>query len=213
MNAMIHIPEKKNDNEQMLDQMISLMGQLGGLSEEELAKERKAMQDSGISPTDLMEILGENLIDQFGPRQIMNVPIQTLTRTAKIPTYAHEMDACADIYAVEDITILPGETKLISTGIAMAIPEGWVVHIYPRSSIGAKTPLRLANSVGVIDAQYRDEVKIIYTNTSDLPFQVHQGDRIAQMSLDPSPMARFVEVEDVKAFGTDRQGGIGSTGE
>lgn len=213
MNAMIHMPEKKSDNEQMLDQMISLMGQLGGLSEEELEKERKAMQDSGIKATDLMEILGENLIDQLGPRQIMNVPIQTLTRTAKIPTYAHEMDACADIYTDEDTTILPGETKLISTGIAMAIPEGWVVHIYPRSSIGAKTPLRLANSVGVIDAQYRDEIKIIYTNTSDLPYQVHQGDRIAQMSIDPSPMARFVEVEDVKAFGTDRQGGIGSTGE
>ena len=211
MNAMIHMPEK-NDNEQMLDQMISLMGQLGGLSEEELAKERKAMQDSGIKATDLMEILGENLIDQLGPRQIMNVPIQTLTRTAKIPTYAHEMDACADIYADKDTTILPGETVLISTGIAMAIPEGWVVHIYPRSSIGAKTPLRLANSVGVIDAQYRDEIKIIYTNTSDLPYQIHQGDRIAQMALDPSPMARFVEVEDVRAFGTDREGGIGSTG-
>lgn len=212
MNAMIHMPEKKDDNEQMLNQLISLMGKLGGISEDELEKERKAMQDSGIKASDLMELFGENLIDQFGPRQIMNVPIQTLTRTAKIPTYAHEMDACADIYADEDITILPGETKLIKTGIAMAIPEGWVVHIYPRSSIGAKTPLRLSNSVGVIDAQYRDEIKLIYTNTGDIPFQVHIGDRLAQMSLDPSPMAKFFEVDDVKAFGTDREGGIGSTG-
>lgn len=222
MNAMLHFPEqlagevKENKNpafdEQTLDQLVGLLGKLGGLSEEELALEKKALMESGIGTQDLMSILGDNLIDQFGPRQIMNVPIQLLTDTAKIPTYAHSMDACADIYADEECAILPGETKLISTGLAFAIPEGWVVHIYPRSSIGVKTPLRLPNSVGVIDSQYRDEVKLIYTNTGSTPFYVHKGDRMAQMSLDQSPMARFFEVDDVKAFGDDRKGGFGSTG-
>lgn len=219
MNAMIHFPEQSAGetttpafDEQTLDQLVGLLGKLGGLSEDELALEKKALMESGIGAQDLMSIFGDNLIDQFGPRQIMNVPIQLLTDTAKVPTYAHSMDACADIYADEDCVVLPGETKLISTGLAFAIPEGWVVHIYPRSSIGVKTSLRLSNSVGVIDSQYRDEVKLIYTNTGSAPFYVHKGDRMAQMALDQSPMARFVEVDDVKAFGDDRKGGFGSTG-
>ena len=157
--------------------------------------------------------MGENLAEKFGPREMVDVQIQKLTDGARIPTYAHTTDACADLYADEAVIIEPNETKLISTGIALAIPMGYVVHIYPRSSIGAKTPLRLSNSVGVIDSGYRDEIKIIYTNTGSEPFGIEKGDRIAQMSIDVAPMARFEVVEDVKEIGEDRGGGIGSTGE
>ena len=72
--------------------------------------------------------------------------------------------------------------------------------------------LRLSNSVGVIDAGYRDEVKVIYTNTGDTPYTINKGNRIAQMCIDASPIARFHRVSDVKAIGEDREGGIGSTG-
>lgn len=203
--------EEISEREQF-SQLLDLMGKFGGFDPDTFEAEKEEILNSGISLDDFTQILGENMADQFGPRQIVDVDIQKLTDTAVIPTYSHESDACADIYADETTTIKPGETKLISTGIAFAIPMGYVVHIYPRSSIGVKTPLRLANSVGVIDAEYRDEVKIIYTNIGTEDYIVHQGDRIAQMSIDAAPFARFNLVADVKVIGEDRGGGFGSTG-
>jgi dUTP pyrophosphatase len=203
--------DESNEREQF-SQVLDLMGKFGGFDPSTFEAEKEEILNSGISLDDFTQILGENMADQFGPRQIVDVDIQKLTDTAIIPSYSHESDACADIYADETITILPGETKLVSTGIAFAIPMGYVVHIYPRSSIGVKTPLRLANSVGVIDAEYRDEIKIIYTNIGTEAYTIHQGDRIAQMSIDAAPFARFNLVTDVKTIGEDRGGGFGSTG-
>lgn len=193
-------------------QLLDLLGKMGGFDPKTFDDEKNAILDSGVSLEDFQTILGENFAEKFGPREIVDVSIQLLTDTAKVPTYAHDTDACADIYADETITIKPGETVLVSTGIAFAIEYGYVVHIYPRSSVGAKTPLRLANSVGVIDAGYRDEIKVIYTNIGTEDYTINQGDRIAQMSIDAAPMARFGIVDDVKAIGEDREGGIGSTG-
>lgn len=195
------------------ESLLNLMGMLGGYNPETFEQEKQAILNSGIQYEDFLSILSENMADKLGPREIVDLPIQKLTESATVPTYAHITDACADLYADETIIIEPNETKLISTGIALAVPMGYVVHIYPRSSIGAKTPLRLSNSVGVIDAGYRDEIKIIYTNTGTEPFSIEKGDRIAQMSIDLAPMARFEVVEDVKEIGEDRGGGIGSTGE
>ena len=200
------------EEKQAFSQMLDLLGNLGGYDPETFEQEKQAILNSGISFEDFSAILGENFADKFGPREIVNVSIEKLTDTAKIPKYAHDTDACADIFSDETITINPGETKCISTGLAFAIPEGYVIHVYPRSSIGAKTPLRLANSVGVIDTGYRGELKVIYTNTGIEPFNILQGDRIAQMSIDHSPMARFNLVNDVASIGEDRGGGIGSTG-
>lgn len=194
------------------ENLLNLMGMFGGYDPETFEQEKQTILNSGISMEDFMSILGENFTDKLGPREMVNVQIQKLTDTAQVPTYAHETDACADLYADEDITIEPGETKMISTGIAIAIPMAYVVHIYPRSSIGAKTPLRLSNSVGVIDSGYRDEIKVIYTNMGAESYTVNKGDRIAQMSIDIAPMARFEVVENVKEIGEDRGGGIGSTG-
>ena len=204
--------QKSNNEREQFSQLLDLVGTIGGFDPETFAEEKEAILNSGISLEDFESVLSENLAEKMGPREIVDIQIQTLTDTAKVPAYAHETDACADIYADETITIEPGKTALISTGLAMAMPIGYVVHIYPRSSVGAKTPLRLSNSVGVIDSGYRDEVKVIYTNIGNEPYTINKGDRIAQMSIDVSPIARFNIVSDVKAIGEDREGGIGSTG-
>lgn len=207
------LPEMPTGEREQFSQLLDLLGQMGGFNPEEFATDKEAILNSGISLEDFSSILGENFAEKFGQREIVRVPIQLLTSTAKIPEYAHDTDGCADIYADETVTIEPQETKLISTGIALAAPAGYVVHIYPRSSIGVKTPLRLANSVGVIDCEYRDEIKIIYTNIGNEPYTVKAGDRIAQMSIDLSPIAHFRKVDDIKQIEGDRNGGFGSTGE
>lgn len=205
-------PSENLTEKEQFSQLLDLMGTLGGYDKNTFAEEKEAILNSGISLQDFSTILEESMVDKLGPREVVNVDIQILTPTAKTPEYAHMSDACADIYADETVTIKPNETALVSTGIALAVPMGYVAHIYPRSSIGAKTPLRLANSVGVIDSEYRDEIKVIYTNAGTEDYTIQKGDRIAQMSIDTSPMARFHRVPNIKEIGEDRGGGIGSTG-
>ena len=131
---------------------------------------------------------------------------------AKVPTYAHETDAAADLYAMEDTTLV-GNSKgnKLRTGVKIQLPEGWLALIIPRSSIGAKTPLRLSNSVGLIDSGYRGELGVLYDNTSDESYEIHAGDRIAQLLVMPS--YRFKpEVVEVLADSDRGEGGFGSSG-
>lgn len=131
---------------------------------------------------------------------------------AKVPTYAHGTDAAADIYAMEDIT-LQGNTKgnMIRTGIRIQLPESWLAMILPRSSMGAKTPLRLSNSVGLIDSGYRGELGVLYDNTSDEPYEIKAGDRIAQLLVMPS--YRFqAKVVDILADSDRGETGFGDSG-
>ena len=111
----------------------------------------------------------------------------TIESGAKVPTYAHETDAAADLYALETV-IVEGNTlgNKIRTGVKIQLPEGWLAMILPRSSIGAKTPLRLSNSVGLIDSGYRGELGVLYDNISDSPYAINAGDRIAQLLVMPS---------------------------
>lgn len=137
----------------------------------------------------------------------------TVEDGAKVPTYAHETDAAADLYAMEDIT-LQGNTKSnkLRTGIKIQLPEGWLALIIPRSSIGAKTPLRLSNSVGLIDSGYRGELGVLYDNTSDAPYEIHAGDRIAQLLVMPSYRFKAKVVDTLED--SDRgEGGFGSSGQ
>lgn len=153
----------------------------------------------------------------------------------KIPTYAHKTDAGLDIYAKEEITINPGETKIIGTGIKVAIPDGYAILIQPRSGQSVKTKLRIANTPGLIDSGYRDEIGVIIENIEP-PFknieyefddngEIHiksiehgqsytivEGQRFAQMRLVQVPKAEFMQVEFVGEIGEDRGGGFGSTG-
>lgn len=136
----------------------------------------------------------------------------TIEEGAKVPTYAHETDAASDLYAMED-TILPGNSKgnKLRTGVNIQLPEGWLALIIPRSSIGAKTPLRLSNSVGLIDSGYRGELGVLYDNTSDKPYDIHAGDRIAQLLVMPSYRFKAKVVDSLED--SDRgTGGFGSSG-
>ena len=136
----------------------------------------------------------------------------TIDNGAKVPTYAHDTDAAADIYALEDTTLdARSFGNKIRTGVKIQLPEGWLALIIPRSSIGAKTPLRLSNSVGLIDSGYRGELGVLYDNVSDEPWEIHAGDRIAQLLVMPS--YRFLaDVVDVLTDSDRGEEGFGSSG-
>ena len=146
-----------------------------------------------------------------------------------LPIYATPTDAGMDIHAYESIYIKPQETKIIPTGIRVAIPEGYEIQVRPRSGLSYNTPLRIANSVGTIDAGFRGEIGIIMTNTSEFKenndlyilkekgnkkgtYLIRKGDRIAQLVLQKVPRIEWEVVKDVSKIGTNRDGGFGSTG-
>lgn len=131
---------------------------------------------------------------------------------AKEPTYAHDSDAAADLYAPAD-QIIPARSysNMIKTGVKIQLPEGWLAMILPRSSMGVKTPLRLSNSIGLIDSGYRGELGVIYDNTSDEDYHIAAGDRIAQLLVMPS--YRFqAKVVDILADSDRGEGGFGASG-
>tara|TARA_R110000824_G_scaffold14985_6_gene63393 strand:- start:1577 stop:2056 length:480 start_codon:yes stop_codon:yes gene_type:complete len=131
-----------------------------------------------------------------------------LSETAQVPTKGHVNDAGWDLHSDEDITLWPGETKLISTGIAMALPKNHVGLIWDRSSMGVKGIHRHA---GVIDSGYRGEVKVCLHNTTSELYKIKSGDRIAQLLIQETPIFRLHEVEDLDS--TERgSDGFGSTG-
>lgn len=141
----------------------------------------------------------------------IELPIK-LEEGAQVPTYAHDTDACADLYALEDVHITP-ETygNKIRTGVSIQLPEGWMAMIFPRSSTGAKTTLRLSNSVGIIDSGYRGELGVLFDNTSVSTIDIKKGDRIAQLLVMPSYRFQAKVVDSLED--SDRgEGGFGSTG-
>ncbi len=160
------------------------------------------------------------------------VPMVRLNQNAILPSYAHDHDAGMDICASRDVLIMPGETLLVPTGLAAAIPEGFEAQIRPRSGLSLKTMLRIPNSPGTIDAGYRDEICIIMHNASYLlskqdemtpitlddknnrhgAYLIRKGDKIAQMVFARIAHARLGEVSSLEGIGVDRQGGFGSTG-
>lgn len=146
------------------------------------------------------------------PRERISVEIQKLSDTAKIPEYAHPTDAGADVFSSEDVTIVAGETKIIKTGLKVAIPIGYEIQVRPRSGLSAKTGIRVANAPGTIDSAYRGEIGIILHNTSTTPYEIKTGDKIAQLVISPVPMIKWKEVATI-SDDTDRStGGFGSSG-
>ena len=146
------------------------------------------------------------------PRERISVEIQKLSDTAKIPEYAHPTDAGADVFSSEDVTIVAGETKIIKTGLKVAIPIGYEIQVRPRSGLSAKTGIRVANAPGTIDSAYRGEIGIILHNTSTTPYEIKTGDKIAQLIISPVPMIKWKEVATI-SDDTDRStGGFGSSG-
>lgn len=141
------------------------------------------------------------------------VEIKKLDERATIPTYGTEFSAGADIYALldEPVTIDPGETKMIHTGLAFAIPEGIVGLNFARSGMATKRGLAPANKVGVIDSDYRGEVMVALYNQGNMPQTVEHGDRIAQILFVPYYTAIF-ELKDELSETLRGEGGFGSTG-
>ena len=142
-----------------------------------------------------------------------HVCVKKLRETAKLPTYGSAEAAGADLYAclTEPMTIQPGETGWIPTGLSLEVPKGCAGLIYARSSLGVKRGLAPANKVGVIDSDYRGEVNVVLFNQSKQPQTVEPGERIAQFIITPVLTPEYVEVDELSD--TDRgAGGFGSTG-
>lgn len=127
----------------------------------------------------------------------IRIKVSKVNDSANIPKYAHKGDSGFDLSSIEQVTISPGETKLISTGLSFQIPEGYEMQIRPRSGMSAKTKLRICNSPGTVDSNFRGEVKIIAENIGHRPIFIEKGDRIAQGVICPVYEAVFVE-EDLE---------------
>lgn len=141
------------------------------------------------------------------------IHIQLCHPNAKMPERAHWYDAGADLYAVQDDILYPGETKIIPTGLRMAIPPRWMVSVRPRSGMSAKTNIRVANAPGTIDPGYLQDIGVIMTNTGDERYEIHTGDRIAQMIVEKRYTVELVQCDDVtKHSELNRENASGSAG-
>ena len=141
------------------------------------------------------------------------VKVKKLRETAKLPVYGTEFSAGADLCACLDapVTLQPGETRMISIGIAMELPEGYAGLVYARSGLASKRGLAPANKVGVVDSDYRGEFFVPLHNHGSVPQTVEPGERIAQMIITPYLTASFVET-DALSDTVRGEGGFGSTG-
>ena len=168
-------------------------------------------------------------------KRTIQIPIELTSEDAKIPQYAHLGDGALDLYSPADYTINPGETVIIPCDIKVALPYGYAFLIHPRSGTSAKTKLRVANSVGLVDSQYKGVIGVIIENidppVKDITYEfddsgrpiltsvlhgqsytISKGERFAQMRLVEVPTANFYQVESVAGIGDDRGGGFGSSG-
>lgn len=198
------------------------------LTIEELSEPKK------IFLLQVLDAFGDYIKSSISGIEIVPIPCE-LSEGINCPTYAKVGDAGLDIYSNAEYTIEPGQTIIIPTGIKVAIPEGYALLIQPRSGQSAKTKLRIANTPGLIDSGYRDEIGVIVENIEppfkdiDYDFddngEIHiksilhgntytigEGDRFAQMRLVKVPQAHFIPVPSVENIGVNRGGGFGSSG-
>lgn len=195
----VNIQEEKAEVEQILAEIDA---------DDTLSPNKKEMLHIMFDST--LEVIEQLVITS---RTSIDVKIVKLNPDAIIPQYAHPTDAGADVYAVEDTKIEAGETKIVKTGIAVAIPAGYEIQIRPRSGLSAKTKLRIPNAPGTIDTEYRGEIGVIIQNTGDTAYVIGKGMAIAQMLIAPTPMIKWTEVQSVEELGETARGdgGFGST--
>jgi dUTP pyrophosphatase len=138
--------------------------------------------------------------------------VEVLLSGEHVPEYAHPGDAGADLIATETVVLGPGERATVGTGSAIALPDGYVAFVVPRSGLAARHGITVVNTPGTVDAGYRGEIRVILLNTDRAaPYTITAGDRIAQLVVLPVARARFVPVERLP--GSHRgEGGFGSTG-
>lgn len=140
------------------------------------------------------------------------IEFKLLHELAQAPSYAHDGDAGADLVCVEDVTLAPGERMLVPTGVAIALPAGYVGLVHPRSGLANKHGISIVNTPGTIDSGYRGELKICLINLdSTETVSLPAGSRIAQLVIQEVTTAKFLQVEDLDD--TERSDkGFGSTG-
>lgn len=142
----------------------------------------------------------------------IRVEVKRLPHAAGLPSYAHPGDAGADLVAAADVELAPGERAAVPTGVAVAIPEGYVGLVHPRSGLALRHGLGLVNAPGTVDAGYRGEVKVLVVNLDPAtPIRLQRGDRIAQLVIQRVERAEFAEVA-VLPETARAEGGFGSTG-
>ena len=205
---------------------------------EEISQDINASEELSQNKKDflirLVAILFNALFEDIRNEKLVSIPYE-LCKEVEIPKYANMGDAGMDLYSPEEYTIEPGETIIIPTGIKMAIPVGYAVLIQPRSGQSVKTKLRIANTPGLIDSGYRDEIGVIIENIEpkfkDIDYEfddngeikiksilhgnsytITKGQRFAQMRLVEVPIAALFEVDSVGEIGENRNGGFGSSG-
>jgi dUTP pyrophosphatase len=144
---------------------------------------------------------------------VVDIPLRRLDASLPLPSYAHVGDAGADLVAREGAVLAPaGGRALVPTGVALAIPEGYAGFVQPRSGLALRHGVTCLNTPGLIDAGYRDEIRVLLVNLDPTEkYEVQRGDRIAQLVIQAVETARFVVVDDLpdSARGT---GGFGHTG-
>ncbi|EHF01837.1 MULTISPECIES: dUTP diphosphatase [Olsenella] len=142
----------------------------------------------------------------------IELPIKRLDPSVDLPSYAYAGDAGLDLRSNEDVVLEPLERRLVSTGLAIAIPEGYAGFVQPRSGLALREGLSMANTPGLIDAHYRGELKVCAINLDPKrPIAIAKGERIAQLVIQRVPLVRLVEVDELDQ--TDRgSGGFGSSG-
>ena len=165
-------------------------------------------------------------------KRYIGIPVEFCHEDAKMPQYAHVSDSGMDVYALEDLTIHPGETVLVPTGLKVALPPGYEIQVRPKSGRALKTKLRIANTPGTIDSGYRDEIKVIIENVEppirDIQIDdegkvksilygsdyfIGKGEKFCQLVLSEVPKIVFYRVDSIKEVDSvDRHGGFGSTG-
>lgn len=142
----------------------------------------------------------------------IKVNIKRLDPTVELPSYAYSGDAGLDLRANEDIELKPFERTLISTGLAIALPDGYAGFVQPRSGMAIKQGFTILNTPGLIDAHYRGELKVIAINLdANQVISIKRGERIAQLVIQQVPVVQLIEVDELDE--TDRgTGGFGSSG-
>lgn len=142
----------------------------------------------------------------------ITLPIKRLDPTVELPSYAYAGDAGLDLRARESVVLKPLERRLVSTGLAIAIPEGYAGFVQPRSGLALRKGLSMANTPGLIDAHYRGELKVCAVNLdSQNDIVIERGERIAQLVIQKVPVVTLTEVDELDE--TDRgTGGFGSSG-
>ncbi len=143
---------------------------------------------------------------------MVEVLISRIDAGVPLPTYVHPGDAGADLVTTVDVTLRPGERALVPTGVAIALPDGYVALVHPRSGLAARFGVSIVNAPGTVDAGYRGEIKVLLVNLDPTDVvRLDRGDRVAQLVFQRVERAHFVEVERLP--GSDRaSGGYGSTG-